>query len=72
MGAANLVSNLATLVWLGCFECVGFAIEVDDEGTGFDFAEISRAAICFMTDPTDVILGRFENVTGYLVMGRLD
>lgn len=58
LGAANLVSNLATFVWLGCFECVGLVVE-DDEATGAGFFPvISRAAICRVTDPMDVMFER--------------
>ncbi len=47
-GAANLVNSLATFVWLGCFDSVGFVAVV--------FLLMSRAAICRVTEAIEVML----------------
>ncbi|CAK5279810.1 unnamed protein product [Mycena citricolor] len=49
-GAANFVSIFATFCWLGCFECAGRV--PDDAGARELEFDISRAAICLVTEPT--------------------
>jgi len=57
-GALNLVRSLETLLLLlGCLLCVGLK-EDPDAGVGFLLLEISRAAICRVTEPTEAIVGK--------------
>jgi len=53
-GAANFVSNFVTLFWLGCLECRGRAVEEVELAVVF-LPDISRAAICCVTTPMEVI-----------------
>ena len=59
-GAANFVKSLLTfpVFWLGFFCRGGGAFRVV-----FGFDEISRAAICRVTDPTEVILEEMQEVS---------
>ena len=55
LGAPYLVRSLVTLVWLDCLVCPSRLEEVALVRTGFLF-DISRAAICLVTEPIEAMM----------------